>query len=82
MEREWLRCRLEVQGDASVGGEAVEDGHRERGDACLWGVAGRVVEGDQAVGVTGDQHQVTARQTGAVPLAALRTWVDTALSAG
>jgi hypothetical protein len=25
----------QVQGDASVGGEAVEDGHRERGDACF-----------------------------------------------
>jgi hypothetical protein len=25
--------------------------------------------------------QVTARQTGAVPLAALRTWVDSALTA-
>ena len=27
-------CRLEVEGDAAVGGEAVEDGHRERGDVC------------------------------------------------
>ena len=40
-----------MQGDASAGGEAVEDKHRERGDACLGRVARRVMEGDQAVGV-------------------------------
>jgi hypothetical protein len=55
--RKWMVVAIlwsQVEGDASVGGEAVEDGYWERGDACFWGVAGRVVEGDQAVGVTGD----------------------------
>jgi len=40
-----------VEGDAAVGGEAVEDRHGERGDNGFRDVAGRVVEGDQVIGV-------------------------------
>ena len=45
---------------SAVGGEAVEDCHRQGGDTCLRGVAGWVVEGDLAVVVPGDQDEVAA----------------------
>ncbi len=51
---------LEVERDAAVGREPVEDRFRQRGDARFRGVAGRVVEGQLAVVVSGDQDQVAA----------------------
>src|SRR5215469_10566049 len=55
-----LRAALEVEGDTAVSGEAIEDGKGERGDNRFRDVARRVVEGDQAVGVPGYQHQAPA----------------------
>jgi Protein of unknown function (DUF1062) len=52
--------RSQVEGDAAVGSEAVEDGHGERSDNRFRYVTRRVVESDLAVAVPGDQHQVPA----------------------